>query len=259
MKRLHTSTTLVIGSTIFAVALVISAVLISQTNFTIRQLGVTTDGKTTANTIGVSATGEAFLKPDTLTISVEVSESAQATEKAISQANTKINEIRDLARANGVAENDIATSSFNLYPEYDYRQSGSVLVGQRAAQTVSIKMRNIGEKAERAATFIDQIAKINNIRVNGINFLAENDDEVVSEARAAAMSEARKKAEELAREAGVGVVTPVSITETTNSYSPPAYYGRGEIAEDSAGSPSTEISTGELRVSVSVSVLYAIE
>lgn len=261
MKKVNSSNAMLISAAVFSVSIVIAAVLISQTNFTIRQLGVTADGQTAANTIGVSATGEAFLKPDTLTMSVAVSETAKTTKAAIKQANEKINEIREIARANGVQEDDLATSSFNLYPDYDYTNSGSVLVGQNASQTVSIKLRNIGETAEGAAKLIDEIATINNIRVNGLTFSAEDDSEAVTEARAAAMQKAKAKAEELAFEAGVTVFTPVSISESTDSYSPINYYARdlAYATEDSAGSNSTELSTGELMVQVSVSVLYAIE
>lgn len=260
MKKLNTSQSLLISVIIFSVALLLGALFISQTNFTIRQIGASLDGSTPSNSISVAASGEAFLKPDTLTMRIGVSEKAATTKKAIEAANTKINEVRALVLKSGVAEKDVQTSSLSLYPDYDYNNGTQVLIGQQASQTLTVKMRDIGEDAAKAASLIDNVATINNITLNSINFSAEDDAAAVTAARQEAMDKAKAKAEELAAAAGVSVLAPISITESTDSYSTPTYYARSyaEAAVfDDAGD--TEISTGELGVSVNVSVLYAIE
>lgn len=258
--RLTTPWAVLLASLIFAAVLLIFVVLLSQTSIVIRLLGHTVDGETAAHNIKVSATGEAFLQPDTVSFFVGVKETKKTSKQAIEAANVKINEVRQLALSSGVQEKDIKTSSFRLNPDYNYVDGRRVLNGQTASQTLSFKLRNIDPNASEAAALIDQVAGINNIIFNGVNFTAEDDEQAISEARAQAVAKARQKADELARATQVKIITPLSVVENIDK---PGIYRNMEAdyaaALDSVTTQKTELSTGELRVTVQVSIVYGIQ
>jgi uncharacterized protein YggE len=258
LKNISAPVAALASAGIFALALLLSAAIITNTKFIIRDLGGNSVTGAPANSISVSESGEAFIKPDTANFSVGVSERAATTQEAIRMANEKINKIRDVLKSRVSAEN-IQTSGFTLYPEYDYRDSGRVLTGQRAAQTVSVKVEKIKADGSDVAVLIDEIAKVNNVEFNSIYFTAENDQSGVEAARVEAMTKAKRKAEQLANAGGVKILTPISISETTGSYNPPMYRGVGQDASAGGGEKDTKLSPGELKISVTVNVVYAIE
>ena len=71
------------------------------------------------NTISVMGEGKASVAPDMLVINVSISELAATTELAQSQANDKVNKVKDILKAADIADKDIKTANVNVYPEYD--------------------------------------------------------------------------------------------------------------------------------------------
>ena len=72
------------------------------------------------NTISVMGEGKASVAPDMLVINVSVSELAATTDLAQTQANEKINQVKELLKAADIADKDIKTTNVNVYPEYDW-------------------------------------------------------------------------------------------------------------------------------------------
>jgi uncharacterized protein YggE len=95
-------------------------------------------------------------------------------------------------------------------------------------------------------------------RINGISFAVDEPERYESDARKAAVEDARKRAEELAALAGVRLGKVRSITESGASM-PFAERGYGGVMLQSAAAPRTPISPGETEISLSVSVVYMIE
>jgi len=71
------------------------------------------------NTISVMGEGKASVAPDMLVISVSISELAATTDLAQTQANDKVNKLKELLKAADIADKDIKTTNVNVYPEYD--------------------------------------------------------------------------------------------------------------------------------------------
>ena len=96
----------------------------------------------------------------------------------------------------------------------------------------------------------------NDTTIQGITFTIDDPEDLREKAREEAVADARRKAETLAKASGVSVGNPITISET--SYSPPIYYGRGELAP-AAADVATPIEPGELDVVISVSVTFEIK
>ena len=91
------------------------------------------------------------------------------------------------------------------------------------------------------------------IQVQSIRFTIDDPKPLQAQARVAAMEEAQAKAKSLAEKSGVKLGKPVSISESVG-FPPPIIFERG-LADQA----STPIEAGELEVTATVMVIYAIE
>ncbi|MEX2080466.1 MAG: SIMPL domain-containing protein [Dehalococcoidia bacterium] len=206
--------------------------------------------------ITVEGLGEVTGDPDTgfvdLGISVQRVTVAEAREAAATAARAVI----DSATANGVEERDIQTVNFSIYPVYDYPSNGQpVIRGYTVDNTVNIRVRDLDVFSD----VIDDAAEAGGdaTRISGIRFDIDDNAPLVVQAREAAMSDARAKAEQLADLADVSLGAPLNIVETQASEPPPELFaGAREVALADIPTP---IQPGSAKVTVRVTVRWAIE
>ncbi len=224
-------------------------------------------GVTATNTITVSGEGEVFAVPDTATFSVTVQEEAKEVKDAQKIATEKSNDIFDYLKKEGIEEKDIQTTDYSVYPQYDYLQTAcregycpggkQVLRGFQVSQTLTVKVR----ETEKAGDLLSGVGSLGASSVSGLSFAIDDQDALEAEAREEAITQARDKAEELAKQLGVSLVRIVGFSE--NGYYPPTpyAYGRGgavmDMAMESKAAP--EIPVGENKITSNVSVTYEIK
>ena len=208
-----------------------------------------------AQGISVTGTGEASGGPDlallTLGVSSEEKSVKEAREKAAGAMEAVLKSLKD----KGVEEKDIQTRQLSIEPQFDYGDGRQELRGFRVTNIVSAKLRDLDKVGE----VIDGAAEAGGdlIQVQGLSFTIEEPDDLRAQAREEAVNEARAKAERLAELAGVKLGKPISISEE-GFFQPPMPFAAAPLARE-AEAVETPIQPGELEVSVSVSVLFAIE
>ena len=197
-----------------------------------------------------SVTGEPDIATLDLGVSVEKKTVAEAREEAASAMTALINSLK----ANDVAEKDIKTENFSIYPQYDYTDDGRILRGYMVNNTVRVKVREL----ETLSEVIDgaAVAGGNSIVINSIQFMIDDTAPLQTEARGLAVKDAEAKAQTLAKASGVRLGEPITITESTYFEGPPVPYAR---TVEAAFDTSTPIAPGELTVTVNVTVVYEIE
>lgn len=250
------------GSVVLVCLTLLSATLIlSNGNFYIKNMGSSTlENDKLLNTISVSGDGKVYAKPDMVNMTVSVSELAATSGEALEKANGKIGQALSAILARGVDANDIQTSQLSIYPEYDYRNNETILKGQRATVSLSVKVKQIDDKASKATLIIDDVSKIDNIQISGISFDIENKTALFTEARKLAFDKAKQKASELAGLGEVNLLTPVSISDATYDIAAPQMSRNiAESFDGAAGAPSTNISTGQLEITVNLEVIFGTE
>lgn len=215
----------------------------------------TGSGESQAGGIAVSGTGEVFGTPDTLRISFGVSVLRPTVEAAVSDAANLADGLISTLETLGVSEEDIRTANYSIYPEYDYSGEQRRLEGYRVNNTVIATIRDV----ESAGPIIDAaVANVGDeIVVSGVSFAIEDDDELVTAARAAAWEDARTKAQQLADLAGVSLGTAVSIAETIESASPVPVYR--DFLEEAGADAATPIEPGQQQVAVTIQVRFDID
>jgi hypothetical protein len=206
--------------------------------------------------ITVSGEGKVTGKPDLALISLGVSTLRPTVAEARDAAATALEGMLSSMRANGVEDDDIQTSQLSIYPEYDYSGNTQRIVGFRVGNTVTVKVRDIDTTSAVVDAAIG--AGGDETTIQSIAFTIDNPESLREQARAAAIEDAKKKAETLANASGVKVGEPINISES-GGYSPPMPYAAGaEIAADRQASASTPIEPGELDVIINVSVTWEI-
>ncbi|MDO8564919.1 MAG: SIMPL domain-containing protein [bacterium] len=223
--------------------------------------------------ITVAGSGEVLATPSIGIFTFTVTEESLLVKEAQDEAARKTNAILKYLKENGVAEKDISTSGYNVYPRYEYGTSGrevmpmmyppypipnsgkQELAAYVVSQSVTVKVRNL----DNAGKLIAGTGEIGATNISGLSFDYDDREALVKEARDLAISEAREEAQKLAKSLGVKLVRIVSYNDGGNYY--PMYakaemaYGRGG---DAASLP-PEIPVGEEKITANVSITYEIK
>lgn len=202
-------------------------------------------------TVTASGHGEVEVAPDTAVATVGAEISNENADAALAEANETVEAITAALVGLGIAEDDITTASFSIWPEYDYRDEQPQLRGFRVSHMLTVKIRDIGLAGDVVVTAVNAGANA----VHGVAFTVEDPQAALDRARERALDNARHKAEELARLTGGTLGPVVSISET--SFTPvPVERIAGE-GDDAAGSvpfnPGGSIYSVDLQVSWALS------
>lgn len=216
--------------------------------------------------INVSGKGEVVGMPDIATFSFTVSEESLVVKEAQDEAAQKTNDILAYLKKNGVADKDIKTSSYTIYPRYEYQKIGAPsyypqpegkrnLAAYVVSQSITVKVRNLGD----AGKLLAGIGELGATDVSGLSFDFDKRDELVREARDKAIKDARDEAAKLAKSLGVRLVRIVSYSEG-GGYQ--LYYAKAEMAFGRGGdaaSVAPEIPVGEDKIFSNVTIIYEIK
>jgi uncharacterized protein len=235
---------------------------------TIHQLKLTDSSSIDSrNTITVSGTGEAVAIPDIATFSFSVTKEAKTSAEAQKLATDISNKILDAVKKDGVAEKDIKTTNYSLYPKYDYPQivcpaiypsncpSGKeVLRGYEISQTFEVKIRDVSKVGQ----IVGDATTAGATNISGPTFGVDKEDDVIAQARNEAIDNAKAKAKSIAKGLGVKLVKIVAFNENENSYGIPmmAKESFGLGGADAVSAP--QLPAGENKYSRTVQVTYEI-
>jgi len=208
-----------------------------------------------AEGISVSGLGGATADADTAVLSMGVSVLGDTAKAARDRAAAAMSDLLDSVRGNGVDADDIKTTQFSINPQIDYSRSGDPrITGYWVNNSVSIKVRDL----DSVSAVIDDAVEAagDAIRINGVSFTVDDPATFISEARAGAMAAAQAKAQELATLGGVTLGKPIAISESSGGGVPPVFF---DTARAEGVGASTPIEPGQLEITVSVQVVYAIQ
>lgn len=203
--------------------------------------------------IWVTGQGEAMAVPDLALLSLGIEAQAGTVSEAQAQAIEAMGKVMEALKNNGVAEKDIQTQRFSIYPitKWIRDEEEEEIIGYRVTNMVLAKIREVDE----AGAIIDAVAQAGGdyTRIQGISFTIDDPAPYYEEARTEALEDAENKAEQLADLAGVRLGKPTYISEGA-IYQPPI------SREDVAPVPGavTPISPGELKITLNVQVAYTI-
>ena len=209
--------------------------------------------------IWVTGQGEAQAVPDVAVLNLGVQAQAPTVAEAQDQAKQAMDAVMATLKTNGIAEEDIQTTGYNIWQQtrWDNQTQQEVVTGYQVSNSIQVKVRKI---ADTGAILDAAVAAGGDlIRAQGIGFQVDDPSPFLTEAREKAVADAKQKAEQLARLAGVKLGTPTYITE---SYNNPGIFRAASMSMDAAGggvSVPTPITPGETTITASVQIVYSMD
>ena len=124
----------------------------------------------------MAGSGSIAGEPDIATLKLGVSVEKETVAEARETAAIAMTAVLDSLKANDIAEEDIQTERFSIYPQYDYTDNGRVLRGYRVNNTISARVREL----QSLSDIIDDAAGAGGdiVVVTSIQFMIEDPTDI---------------------------------------------------------------------------------
>jgi len=245
------------GMVAVSLALVLSLVGFSACTAGPTEIG-TVDVNSQQEGFWVTGQGEITVTPDIATLYLGIEAKADTVAEAQSQASAAMAAVMTALTDNGVDDDDIQTQYFSINQDtrWDSDDNEEIVIGYEVNNMVTVKIREI----DNIGAIIDAVAEAGGdlTRINNIAFSIDDPSEYYAEIREEAMADAKAKAEQLAELAGIELGNPTYISEGS-IYTPVDYRGLDVMAPMVIEAASMSISPGELELTLTVQLAYAIE
>ena len=174
--------------------------------------------------ISVIGQGKVFLTPDIAYITIGVRTESENVTESLSANNQQSQDVYNALVNWDVTNQDIQTTSLNIYPYQEYNQVGEVqgtkYVVENAVYVTIRDLANLGE-------ILDTVIRAGANSINSIQFDVEDKEGALSEARSLAVKDAKTQAEALAEAAEVELGDLMNLN-TYGSNNPVPLYNAGK-------------------------------
>lgn len=209
------------------------------------------EGESRTREIRVSGEGTVSYKPDIAYVSIGVVTQAPTARDAQRKNNEIAGRIIKALKEKGIAEADISTIDLSLFPErrYDDQKKQEVLIGYRSNHTLRVTVRQI----DQTGMVIDTLMDVGGNIIQDISFGLSDNSSARDAALEKAVKDATRKAEVIARAAGVKLTGVTTIIDASASAAPPMTYTRKEMSLASADTP---VAAGNIQIQARVEMVF---
>src|SRR5262245_25999871 len=201
--------------------------------------------------ISITGQGQVTYVPDMAYIHVSVSNDAKTATEAWQKTSEAVKRLFQVLKDFGVDEKDFKTAGLNISPRYIHpKDKEPVLVGYTVTYNLQITVRQLA----RLGAMLDQLVENGANRGMGISFSHDRLDQMIEEARLAAVHDARRRAELYVKAAGGSLGGLVSISEAQPFH--PQLYRFEHVP--ASGTASLPVNPGQQDLSATIVVTYAI-
>ena len=201
--------------------------------------------------ITVTGTGLVTLTPDIAYVSIGVHSQDPSAKVATDDNNTKAAAVIAAIKGFGVDVKDIQTTNFSIYPQQQYDNSGTITgTIYMVDNTVYVTVRDLSKLGD----LLDGTIGAGANSVSNISFDLADKTAVLTQARQAAVVNARKQADELTAATGVSLGDVVSISYYDST--PPVAVQYARDAVGLGGGSSVPVQSGSMQISTTVTIVY---
>ena len=211
-------------------------------------------GEQQFNTISVTGSGTSSMQADEATVTLGVQTQDASASEAVRLNAELMTAVLDAIEALGIAEEDMRTMSYSVFPVYSDYKYGQI-VAYRVVNMIAVKITDM----DLIGAVIDVAADEGANWIQGVSFglSDEKQEELREQAYLAALDDAEGKAELIAGRLGLTITGVLYISEST--YQPYQPYRGYDLAVMGEVRVPTPIIEGNLSVSVTVYVIYSFE
>jgi len=255
-----------ISISVFILIIIISLFTVAKLVNEVKASPYVGKGNQPSNVISVSGTGDVSAVSDIASLTVNLTKDGKTAKEAQDLLNESITKTLAYLKEQKIEDADIKSEYGGLSPKYSYSQQpicytfpcptkDPTIIGYTATQSITIKVRVVDD----ASTIRTGLAGLGITDINGPTFSIDNEDSFKDQARSKAITEARAKAEVLAKELGVKLGKVVNFSEDNNN-NYPMYKNMsaasGVSADSVAAAPT--LPKGENKITSNVTITYEI-
>ncbi len=220
------------------------------------------------NSITVSGESKVSVSPDIATISFTIDETKSTSKEAQVLVSSKMDKAKVAMKALNIEDKDIKTSSYSLYPKYNYQycpvyvsgvpcSTKQKLEGYEVSHTVIVKVRDV----DTVGKVLEVIAQSGVNNITGPSFTVDDIEKVRADVRGKAIENAKSKAKILANQLNIDLEDLISFNESVAN---PREYMEDTVKVQSVpmaagSSDGVSIPQGENEINVNVTLTYRIK
>ncbi|WP_252193163.1 SIMPL domain-containing protein [Rhizobium sp. CSW-27] len=208
--------------------------------------------------VSVMGEGKATVAPDMAVVSLVVTRMADTADAALAASNAAMRDVLAALKEEGIAERDMQTSDFSIYPRYSQPdRNGNTdetppkIVGYQVANGLTVRVRDL----KKLGSLLDRSVKLGVNQGGEISFGNDDPKAALAEARRRAVQDAMDKARTLVEAAGARLGPVLSIEESPNMPPAPMPMMRMAMAKEADAVP---IASGENTYAISVNMRFEI-
>ena len=206
-------------------------------------------------TITVIGEGKVTLEPDIARVTIGVETVTNSVQDASEENSATVDAVLAALNAQGVAEDDLQTSGFSIYAER-FGSDGPLAEGDvryHVSNNVMVTIRDL----DSVGTILDAAIEAGANNIYGIDFALDDTRIAESDARAAAVADAKAKAAELAELTELPLGTVISVSEVVGAGG--GYYA-GNFAEQARafGGGGTPVTPGQVDLVMQLQIVFSV-
>jgi uncharacterized protein len=203
--------------------------------------------------VTVSGEGKIKVTPDQAYITVSIETKGTKAADVKKENDIAVEKVLQFVKRMKLPKEDVLTQRVNLYPNYDYEKKKHNYL---ANQTIVILLKDLSKYDELSEGLID--AGVN--RIDNVEFKSSKLEQLQSDARKAAMKDAKQKAEDYVSVLNQKIGKALLINDNSQAYYPqPMYKGAMMAMADEAGAPRETLAIGEIEIISNVIVSFLLE
>jgi uncharacterized protein YggE len=205
--------------------------------------------------ITVVGIGKVTGKPDVAHVTVGIETQAPSLQTAVDDNKAKMTVLLETLKKLGLADKDIQTSNYSVYTERVTPPApGAEVSTDQMIYHVTNQVNVIVRDVNQLGDVLDKAVAAGANNIYGVNFSVEDTSKLESDARAKAVADAKSRAEELAQLNGLQLGEVLSVSEVIGGSAFPMDYGVKGL-----GGGGTPVQPGELEMSLSIQITYAVK
>lgn len=201
--------------------------------------------------VTVVGDGQVSVQPDTAVVVVGVEVQRPDVQSAFAEANAAADAVLEALRSAGVDDEDLRTEDLSVREQRDRRPEGSSsITGYVVTNSVRAVVRDVDSVGQVIGAAVE--AGGDAARVHRVQFVVEDDDAALEEARQRAFADAEMRAQHYAELAGRDLRELVSLTEVTGPGDPRPV---PEVADEASAAP---VAPGQQDINVQIRATWVL-
>ncbi len=213
------------------------------------------------DTIYVGADGKFEADPDTAIVQFNIGAQEPVLKDAYARAQKAAEQIRQTLKTNGIDRKEAQISSFQVTPQYDWKNPKRKLVGYRVGSSITVKLKDFSKIGPIAESFGNMDVTEN----QSISYDLENMEAAKAKAVEDAFRKARANAEVITKAAGrqlaqlvysaIDVNEPMPIIVRNRAVQSMVAMAPGAVAP----APTEEFSAQKITITAHVNALFGMK